>query len=236
MQPILQINQVRKGFSLPDGTPLAILRDLSLQVERGKLVAITGASGVGKSTLLHLVGALDHPDAGAIIYQGRSLSELNAKEIASYRNRAVGFIFQFHYLMPELNVLENVAAPRLLRAFERQVAYAAAGELLAEVGLADRQKSMPHHLSGGEKQRVAIARSLINQPELLLADEPTGNLDWQTGETVFALMRAMVRSRGLTAIVVTHNPRIAVMADICYLLHQGVLELQSSAGRSEEVS
>jgi lipoprotein-releasing system ATP-binding protein len=138
----------------------------------------------------------------------------------------VGFVFQFHYLMPELTVLENVASPYLVRKFDRAEASEMSSRMLAEVGLKEKQDCLPHQLSGGEKQRVAIARSLINSPELLLADEPTGSLDWKTGEMVYDLFKQLIRGRGLTAIIVTHNPQIARLADFTYLLRNGSLELQ----------
>jgi lipoprotein-releasing system ATP-binding protein len=221
---ILDIERINKGFVLPDKNRLVILQDLSLQVGRGRIVAITGVSGSGKSTFLHLVGALDKPDSGRILFAGEDILRLNEKKLNLYRNRTIGFVFQFHYLMPELTVLENVAAPFLVRKFDRVEAYKKSALMLTEVGLLEKRECMPHQLSGGEKQRVAIARSLINSPELLLADEPTGSLDWKTGEMVFGLFKQLIRDRGLTAIIVTHNPQIAALTDWAYLLHNGNLE------------
>jgi lipoprotein-releasing system ATP-binding protein len=220
----LQANQIVKSFDMPDRSRQVILNNLDLTVGAGMVTAVSGASGSGKSTLLHLLGALDRPDAGTVSYAGRDVHLLRGRELEEYRNRVVGFIFQFHYLMPELTVGENVAAPLLLRRFDRDTAFPAALDLLKRVGLADKAAHMPHLLSGGERQRAAIARALVTNPQLLLADEPTGSLDWKTGEAVFQLIRDMIRERGLTAVVVTHNPQIAAQADARYLLHGGRLE------------
>ena len=221
---VLDIERVGKSFILPDKNRLVILQDLSLRVGRGRIISITGASGSGKSTFLHLVGALDKPDSGRILFAGEDIIRFNEKKLNLYRNRTIGFVFQFHYLMPELTVLENVAAPFLVRKFDRAEAYEKSALMLGDVGLREKRECMPHQLSGGEKQRVAIARSLINSPELLLADEPTGSLDWKTGEMVFGLFKQLIQERGLTAIIVTHNPQIARLTDSAYLLRDGNLE------------
>jgi lipoprotein-releasing system ATP-binding protein len=178
---IIEIKNIDKYFLQPDKTRLEVLRDLSLGVQRGTIIAVTGASGSGKSTLLHLMGGLDKPDSGDILMAGRSILSFNRKEQTRYRNQQVGFIFQFHYLMPELNVRENAAFPFLMNRFDKEEAYARAEKLLADVGLKDKLDYMPFQLSGGERQRAAIARGLINSPEILMADEPTGSLDWKTG-------------------------------------------------------
>jgi lipoprotein-releasing system ATP-binding protein len=221
---IMEAAELGKSFIQPDKNELVILQNLCLQVEQGSLVAVTGASGSGKSTLLHLLGSLDRPDNGSVIFAGEAISGFSRKRLAAYRNRDIGFVFQFHYLMPELTVLENVAAPALIQSFEHDSAFAAAAELLREVGLAEKLAVMPYQLSGGEKQRAAIARSLINSPRLLLADEPIGSLDWKTGETVFRVFRQMIRERGLTAIIATHNAQLAALTDRRYMLHGGRLE------------
>ena len=223
-EDILDIERVGKSFILPDKNRLVILQDLSLRVGRGRIVSITGVSGSGKSTFLHMVGALDKPDSGRILFAGEDILRFKEKRLNLYRNRTIGFVFQFHYLMPELTVLENVAAPFLVRKFDRAEAYEKSALMLADVGLLEKRECMPHQLSGGEKQRVAIARSLINSPELLLADEPTGSLDWKTGEMVFGLFKKLIQERGLTAIIVTHNPQIAGLTDSAYLLRNGNLE------------
>ena len=221
---VLEARELEKSFSQPDKNRLIILHDLHLRLERGSVVAVTGASGSGKSTLLHLLGSLDCPDRGQILFAGEDIGSFGRKRLAAYRNRDIGFVFQFHYLMPELTVRENVASPYLIQQFKRGPAFAAAAGLLDEVGLKDKGEAMPYQLSGGEKQRAAIARSLINGPRLLLADEPTGSLDWKTGEGVFAVFKRMIRERGLSAVIATHNPQLAALTDRQYLLHGGKLE------------
>jgi lipoprotein-releasing system ATP-binding protein len=221
---VLEARAIEKSFIQPDKNRLVILQNLFLRVEQGSVVAITGASGSGKSTLLHLLGSLDSPDRGQVLFAGQDIGAFSRKRLSEYRNRDIGFVFQFHYLMPELTVSENVASPGLIRQFQRQSAFAAAGGLLAEVGLGDKLEAMPYQLSGGEKQRAAIARSLVNGPRLLLADEPTGSLDWKTGESVFAVFKRMIGERGLSAVMATHNPQLAALADKKYLLHGGKLE------------
>lgn len=221
---ILEAADVAKSFIQPDRERLVILQDLSLTVEQGSVISITGASGSGKSTLLHLLGSLDVPDSGLVRFAGEDIAGFGRRRLAAYRNRDIGFVFQFHYLMPELTVMENVAAPGMIRDFQKRKSFAAAAALLAEVGLGDRLEAMPYQLSGGEKQRAAIARSLVNAPRLLLADEPTGSLDWKTGEIVFAVLKRLIRERGLSAVIATHNPQLAALTDKKYLLHGGKLE------------
>jgi lipoprotein-releasing system ATP-binding protein len=221
---ILEALDVEKSFIQPNRERLVILQGLSLALEQGSVVSITGASGSGKSTLLHLLGSLDDPDSGRILFAGEDIASFGKRRLAAYRNRDIGFVFQFHYLMPELTVRENVAAPGMIRDFRKRQACDAAATLLAEVGLGDKLAAMPYQLSGGEKQRAAIARSLVNAPRLLLADEPTGSLDWKTGEGVFAVFKRLIRERGLSAVIATHNPQLAALTDKKYLLHGGRLE------------
>lgn len=218
---ILEIKNITKSFLQPDKTRLVVLKGLSLEVASGTIVAVTGASGSGKSTLLHLMGALDTPDDGEILVEGKSIASFNRKEQTIYRNQRIGFVFQFHYLMPELNVRENVAFPFLMKNFNKPQAYEKAEKILADVGLNEKIDYMPFQLSGGERQRAAIARGLINAPDILLADEPTGNLDWQTGEKVFHVFRELLKERHLTAVIVTHNEALAQLADVKYHLHAG---------------
>lgn len=220
---ILEVKDIGKSFWQPDKTRLEVLKNLSLGVRRGTIIAVTGASGSGKSTLLHLMGGLDKPDSGDIFMTGRSILRFNRKELTYYRNQQVGFIFQFHYLMPELNVRENTAFPFLMNRFDKEKAYAGAEKLLADVGLKDKLDYMPFQLSGGERQRVAIARGLINSPEILMADEPTGSLDWKTGEKVFNIFKDLLKEKHLTAVIVTHNEQLAQLADERYHLHEGQL-------------
>ncbi|MCP4217753.1 MAG: ABC transporter ATP-binding protein [bacterium] len=223
---ILEVVNIKKSFVQPDKTRLEVLKDLSLSIKRGTITAVTGVSGSGKSTLLHLMGGLDKPDSGDILYNGKSIPGFTKKELSRYRNREVGFIFQFHYLMPELNVRENVAFPFLLDNFNKEEAYAEAEKLLEDVGLKDKKDYMPFQLSGGERQRAAIARGLINRPAILMADEPTGSLDWKTGEKVFNVFRDLLKERQLTAILVTHNEQLAQLADERRHLHEGHLETE----------
>jgi len=218
---ILEIKNISKSFLQPDKTRLVVLNGLSLDVALGTIVAVTGASGSGKSTLLHLMGALDTPDDGEILLEGKNIAGFNRKEQTIYRNQRIGFVFQFHYLMPELNVRENVAFPFLMKNFNKREAYEKAEKILADVGLKEKTDYMPFQLSGGERQRAAIARGLINAPDILLADEPTGNLDWQTGEKVFNVFRELLKERHLTAVIVTHNETLAQLADVKYHLHAG---------------
>ncbi len=222
-ETILKAENISKSFLQPDKTRLVVLKNLFLEVEKNTIAAVTGASGSGKSTLLHLLGALDYPDQGNIHFDGENILEFRDKKRAEYRNRTIGFVFQFHYLMPELNVMENISFPALMKDFSREEAYSRAEKLLDDVGLRDKTLNMPFQLSGGERQRVAIARSLINSPRLLLADEPTGNLDWHTGERVFHLFRDLIKERNLTAVIVTHNEQLAALVDKRCHLHAGKL-------------
>jgi lipoprotein-releasing system ATP-binding protein len=227
---ILSARNISKSFLQPDKTRFLVLDRLSLDVVRGTIIAVTGASGSGKSTLLHLLGALDKPDEGDILFNDKSILCFNRKEHTTYRNQRIGFVFQFHYLMPELNVRENVAFPFLMKNFNKNEAYEKAEQLLADVGLTDKCDYMPFQLSGGERQRAAIARGLVNSPEILLADEPTGNLDWQTGKKVFDVFRKLLKERHLTAVIATHNEAMAQLADYKYHLHAGKVILQDKKG------
>jgi lipoprotein-releasing system ATP-binding protein len=210
---LIEAAGICKGFSQPDGSRLMVLDQLDLRVMQGELLAVTGASGSGKSTLLHILGGLDPADAGQVFFGGRDLWALSGSELNHYRNRRVGFVYQFHHLLPELLVWENVAFPFLIQRFKISAARERALALLERVGLAVKAQNLPGDLSGGERQRVAIARSLVNAPQLLLADEPTGNLDLATGRGVFSLFRDLVHQDGLTAVMVTHNLELAHAAD-----------------------
>lgn len=193
--------------------PVEVLRSLDLHVEKGEMVAIVGPSGIGKSTLLHLVGGLDRVDSGTIAVGGVAIENLSTDRLARWRNREVGFIFQFHHLLPEFTARENVAMPGWIAGRNRNEALDDADELLEELGLGERKAHLPSQLSGGEQQRVAIARALAPEPAMLLADEPTGNLDYETSERVFELMRQCHQKRGLTSIIVTHNRELAARCD-----------------------
>jgi len=193
--------------------PVPVLNSLDLTVEKGEMLAIVGPSGIGKSTLLHLLGGLDRPDSGSIQVEERQLAAMSSDELAKFRNRSVGFVFQFHHLLPEFTAVENVAMPGWIGRMPAGEALKKAAALLAELGLETRSRHYPNQLSGGEQQRVAIARALLTDPLLFLADEPTGNLDLETSEKVFELMQDCHARRGLTSIIVTHNPDLAARCD-----------------------
>ncbi|MCP3101408.1 ABC transporter ATP-binding protein [Myxococcus sp. K15C18031901] len=205
---LLSIRNVFKSYFL-HGKRIDVLRAVSLDLEKGELVSLVGASGAGKSTFLHVLGTLDAPAAGEVFFEDRSVFSMNDAEIAEFRNRTIGFVFQSHYLLPEFTALENVAMPALIQRRERAGAYAYARELLERVGLGQRVDHRPGELSGGEAQRVALARALVLKPAILLADEPTGNLDPATGEGIHQLLRDVNRELGITAVVVTHNETLA---------------------------
>jgi lipoprotein-releasing system ATP-binding protein len=205
------------------GTRVPVLRGLSLAVEKGEMVAVVGASGVGKSTLLHLLGGLDHADAGEIRIGDVALQRLRDHEIVAFRNRHVGFVFQFHHLLPEFDAVENAEMPLRIARMPLDQARGCARTLLERVGLAERLAHRPAMMSGGEQQRVAIARALVTRPSLLLADEPTGDLDEQTADALHLLIREMHGERGLTSVIATHNPRLAGVCDRVLRLADGVL-------------
>jgi lipoprotein-releasing system ATP-binding protein len=188
---------------------VVVLSGAELTVEPGEMVAVVGPSGSGKSTLLHLLGGLDRPDSGSVEIAGLDLSAMNGKELAQFRNRTVGFVFQFHQLLPDFTALENVMLPTRIAGRDARWGMERADELLAEVGLSDRADHYPNELSGGERQRVALCRALALEPPLLLADEPTGNLDPASGDRVFELLLQMQERHGTTAVLVTHNPELA---------------------------
>lgn len=202
--------------------PVPVLNDLELTVERGEMLAIVGPSGIGKSTLLHLLGGLDRPDSGRILVADAEISSMSNDELARFRNRNVGFVFQFHHLLPEFTAAENVAMPGWIGHFGKDEALKKARALLSELGLEDRSRHFPNQLSGGEQQRVAIARALLADPLLFLADEPTGNLDLGTSERVFDLMRECHAKRGLTSVIVTHNRDLAARCDRVFEMKQRV--------------
>ncbi len=221
--PPLEAEAVGKSFVGGDGEPLHIIEGLDLRVESGEAVAIIGASGAGKSTFLHILGALDRPTTGRVRLNGQDVSTLGDEALAEVRNRHVGFVFQFHHLLREFTALENVMMPGLVGSMDLRTARERARTLLAEVGLDHRETHRPRQLSGGEQQRVAVARALMNQPLVLLADEPSGNLDKRTSERLHDLLFELRERRNLSLVVVTHNADLAGRADRVLQLDGGRL-------------
>jgi lipoprotein-releasing system ATP-binding protein len=219
---LLEVIDVYKGFT-KGNTWLDVLKGVTLEISGGEMLAIVGPSGSGKSTLLHLIGALERPDRGMIRFHGRDVFRFSEQEQAGFRNRHVGFVFQFHRLLPELTALENVMLPGLMARRLRREVLGEATALLTTMGLAERMEHRPGELSGGEQQRVAIARALVNHPDLVLADEPTGNLDRQSGEAIQGLLRSLNQERQQTFIVVTHNEGFAKALDRTVRLIDGEL-------------
>lgn len=222
--PAIEVRDLDKFYCMA-GQRLEVLKGLNLSVSPGELVAVVGQSGSGKSTLLHILGALDRPTSGSIRFGGKDLQELDAEGLAQFRRSSVGFVFQFHHLLPEFSALENVSLPQRISGAYRDER--TGKEMLALVGLETRLHHRPGELSGGEQQRVAMARALVNRPRLVLADEPTGNLDSRTGTRVFELFREIQRDKKHTSIVVTHNARIASKCDRILKLENGSLEAVS---------
>lgn len=227
---------IHKSFVDSDGSELPILKGVDLRVAEREVVAVTGASGAGKSTLLHILGGLDGPTSGEVHVLGQRLSTLPETELAEARNRWIGFIFQFHHLLREFTALENIMLPLLIGGVERTAAETRATELLDAVGLRPRGGHKPPQLSGGERQRVAVARALANEPGVLLADEPSGNLDDQTADGLHELFFRLRDERGFAAVLVTHNRELARRADRILWLHDGVLNPVSMSREHEAIS
>jgi lipoprotein-releasing system ATP-binding protein len=220
--PFVEAHGLNKTY-LVANTRLHVLRDLDLAVEKGEMVAIVGASGAGKSTLLHVLGGLDRPDSGDVRVGDVDVARVSDEQLVAFRNRHVGFVFQFHHLLPEFTAIENAEMPLRIARVKTAEARPRAESLLARVGLGERLEHRPGMLSGGEQQRVAVARALVMQPSLLLADEPTGDLDETTADALHALLREMHAEFGLTAIIATHNPRLAQQCDRVMRLEGGAL-------------
>ncbi len=218
--PLIECRRVSKAYH--DGLrELRILRGVDLHVYEGESLVITGPSGVGKSTLLHILGTLDTPTDGETLFRGQPIHAMSQRTLNDVRNKSIGFVFQFYHLLPEFTAFENVMMPALARGASRRTCRARAEELLDKVGLADRARHKPGQLSGGEQQRVAIARALFNRPALVLADEPTGNLDESTGEGITRLLWSLNRSENVTLVVVTHDQTLAERSDRWIQLHEG---------------
>src|SRR5579863_7281964 len=220
--PILEARDVHKSFRQGPVT-LGVLQGVAMSVAVGERIAIVGASGSGKTTLLQILGGLDRPTSGVVRIDGRDIHHLGERERGALRNRALGFVYQFHHLLPEFSALENVAMPLLVRRTRVAAARSAARALLERVGLGERLEHRPHQLSGGERQRAAVARALVTEPRLVLADEPTGNLDGANAESVFALMLELNHERGTSLVVVTHDLRLAARMERVYEIERGTL-------------
>ena len=221
---LLELNALEKAYHRGRPNQINVLNGANLDVKRGEIIALVAPSGAGKSTLLHIAGLLDTPDAGEVKFQGEILNSMSDRKRTAIRRREIGFIYQFHHLLPEFSALENVMLPQLANGQSRSLAKSRAAELLSKVGIAERADHRPAELSGGEQQRVAFCRSLANAPKVLLADEPTGNLDQTTSEQVFETLVSVVRQTGLSAVIATHNPQLAAQMDRTVTLKNGMLE------------
>jgi len=225
--PLVQVDNLQRSFKMGNQT-VHVLNGITMTIQRGEIVAIIGASGAGKSTLLQILGTLDRPTKGQVLFEGQDMFKASETALASFRNRRIGFVFQFHHLLPEFTALENAYLPALIQRIPEQTAIKTATALLSEVGLAHRLHHKPGELSGGEQQRVAVARALIRQPDLVLADEPTGNLDTQTGDELFGLLRKLNETHGTAFIIVTHNEKLSHQTDRLIHLQDGqILEDRS---------
>lgn len=226
MNNILECRKIVKTFH--DGSrELKVLRGIDLAIQEGEILAISGASGAGKSTLLHILGTLDKPTSGELLIRGDELADLGRRAINRIRNEEIGFVFQFYHLLPEFTALENVMMPALCKGKHRAECRVRAEELLAKVGLTERMTHKPGQLSGGEEQRVAIARALFNEPSVILADEPTGNLDEKTGTEIIDLLWRLNETEGMTLVIVTHNTTLAARAHRWVHLHEGLAQPKS---------
>jgi|SRR5690606_36003120 len=221
--PVIEAKQVSVQYEEASGQTIEILKSASLAVYPGEMVSIIGASGSGKSTLLHILGLLDHPTSGSVYIHGEAVGGLNEKQRSRLRNQSLGFVYQFHHLLPEFSALDNVAMPLIVRRESRAAAREQAAVFLEQVGLAHRIHHYPGQLSGGERQRVALARALVNQPACVLADEPTGNLDRHTADDMFALLRRINADLGTALVIVTHDQSLAALAHRRLLMSDGTL-------------
>ena len=223
MNPVVQVRDIEKSYPTGAGGTLTVLRGASLEVGEGQVVAIVGASGTGKSTLLHIVGALDRPDTGSVLLDGQDMFAMEDHELAAFRNRSMGFVFQFHHLLPEFTARENVAIPAMIAGAPLAEAERRADDLLETVRVAHRADARPSELSGGEQQRVAVARALVNRPRIVLADEPSGNLDGGNAAMLHDLLWGLAAEQGQTFVLVTHDTGLAARAEATWRLHEGKL-------------
>lgn len=224
MNNLLRAENLGKEYPLPKGV-LRVFSGLKFELEAGDIVAVMGVSGVGKTTFLNLLGALDRPTEGSVLLDGEDLYTRNEKELARIRNRKIGFVFQFFHLLPEFTALENVSFPLMINGIDKHEAQTRGMVMLREVFLEDKAYCRPAQLSGGEQQRVAVARALVSEPKLLLADEPTGNLDWKTGEHILKMLLELHQKKGLSSILVTHNDKVAKFCRKLYVMERGELKL-----------
>jgi lipoprotein-releasing system ATP-binding protein len=218
---ILKAENIQKSFQTTKKVSLNVLKGISLEIQKEKITIIVGSSGAGKSTLLHLLGGLDRPDSGEVIYDDNNIFDFSDDRLAKFRNKNVGFVFQFHHLLPEFNALENVIIPQLIQGNSLQTAKVRSEELLKTVGLTERLDHKPAELSGGEQQRVAVARALANNPKIIFADEPTGNLDSVNSEEIHKLILNLKLNFGVTFVIVTHNQNLVNLADHIYEIKDG---------------
>ncbi len=230
-EPVVRAVGLGKVYPLPEGT-LRVFGGLDLELEAGDVAAIMGMSGVGTTTLLTLLGALDRPSEGRVFLDGEDLFAQDAARLARTRNRKIGFVFQFYHLLPEFTAAENIALPLMIGGESREAALARAARALADVGLPEKARLRPAQLSGGEQQRIALARALVKGPRLLLADEPTGNLDWRTGETILRLLLDLQGRTGLTAVIVTHSESVARYCGKVFMMERGELKRIPAPARS----
>lgn len=219
---MIRITDLHKSFIM-GSQELTVLKGIDLDIPRGQMVAIVGASGAGKSTMLHIMGMLDRPTKGTVYFDNQDLFQMSEAQQAEFRNRRIGFVFQFHHLLPEFTALENACMPALIQRRPIEEVEQEATTLLQEVGLGQRLHHKPGELSGGEQQRVAVARALLQKPDLVLADEPTGNLDTHTGESLFGLLRDLNRTRKTTFVIVTHNDKLSAQSDRIIHMQDGMI-------------
>ena len=227
MNNILRAENLFKSYRMNKNVNLEVLKNVSIEIEPNKISVIVGASGAGKSTLLHILGALDRPDSGKIFYENENINSLSDERLANFRNKNIGFIFQFHHLLPEFTALENVAIPQMINGKSLKEATIKSKQLLEAVGLSERVEHKPAELSGGEQQRVAVARALANEPQIIFGDEPTGNLDSANSESIHRLILELRERFNMTFVIVTHNSNLVKLADRVYEIKDGTINENS---------